>query len=129
MLGGNAVKIAIVVVLLGAAIVITILFNKEGPQSKLADGATQKTYKDMVCVESLKHFQMPNEVWKAAVDVAPPLENTGKARTRRSLRRPKMIECEECDGGIAVEAAKCPNSDTWYPILNEDGSSGRCPDL
>ncbi len=130
MAGGNAVKIGIIVVALAVVIAVVVASRKkDGPQ--FVEGKGPATHKDLVCMDTMKHFQMPIADYDAKAAEAKanqPQEQQSGPRPRGRYARPTLIPCDECDGGYATLAEKCPNSDTWYPIRNADGSKGRCPD-
>ncbi len=124
--GGNGVKIGIIVIAVG--IIAYMLFSGGGSEApKVAPNADDM---DLICLENDKHFKMSVDVWRSSENFGPkPVDDgDGKPRHRGSKRGVKVIRCDECDGGDAVLAAKCPDSDTWYPVKYPDGTQGKCPD-
>lgn len=131
MAGGNAVKIGIIVVAIAIVVAVVVISGKkEGPQ--FVDGKGPATHKDLVCLDTMKHFQMPIADYNAKAEEAkanqPKEQKPTKPQARGRYAPPVLISCDECEGGYATLAEKCPDSDTWYPIRNTDGSKGRCPD-
>jgi hypothetical protein len=124
--GGNAVKIGIVVVALTVAVVVFAVSSKK----ESAKSYETKTMKDLVCTKCNAHFEMPIADYEKAYAAAPKRENVapGVARARHMAELPRLLKCAKCGEETALPAAKCQNSDTWYPIKNPDGTTGKCPD-
>jgi hypothetical protein len=126
--GGNAVKIAIVVVGIGIAVTVFALTRKQPTLERI----NQKQNKDLVCVKCKAHIEMPIEEFEKAITAAPARENTAGAdsgpRARSSVNLPKLLKCPKCNEDGLLAAAKCPKSDTWYPVVDADGKKGKCPD-
>jgi hypothetical protein len=125
--GGNAVKIAIIVVALGVALVLLARSRRD---VKPKDEG-QLAQRDLVCTKCQNHFQMPTADYQAAMKAAPkptPMEGEGGARVRGRGVKPVMLKCPKCGADAAVLGAKCQNSDNWYPMVKPDGTPGSCPD-
>lgn len=128
MAGGNATKIGIIVVALALAVGIFVYTQK--PQQ--AQHVVEVTQRDLVCTKCNVHFTMPVKEFDEAAKTAPTMEG-GDAppeggRTRRTPVKPPLLKCPQCSEVGAVLAVKCPNSDTWYPKVEPDGTLGHCPD-
>jgi hypothetical protein len=126
--GGNAVKIAIVVVGIGIAVTVFALTRKQPTAEFVGD----KKIKDLVCTKCLAHVEMPLADFDKAIKEAPVRENTaaseGGPRPRSTAVLPRLLKCPKCGEDTMLPAAKCPKSDTWYPVVNADGTRGKCPD-
>ena len=126
--GGNAVKIAIVVVGIGIAITVFALTRKAPEPERKAE------VKDLVCTKCQAHIQMPIPEFDKAISEAPMRENpaagseSGGPRARSAVNLPRFLKCPKCSEDALLAAAKCPNSDTWYPVVNADGTRGKCPE-
>jgi len=128
MAGGNAVKIGIIVVALGVAVFFFVRGDKE-LKPELADGATG--IRNCLCTQCEHQWDVMEAEWKALMQAAPeppPPPTTDGIKSRRSPQPIKMVQCPQCSEFAAVLAEKCPDSDTWYPVRNPDGTRGRCPD-
>ncbi|MFH1419173.1 MAG: hypothetical protein ABII12_12920 [Planctomycetota bacterium] len=126
MAGGNAVKIGIIVAALGVAVVVFVMTGKE-PESRRPPGASET--RDCLCTQCGHRWEMAEAEWHAAIQAAPAAPPPPEGpRTRNSPRPIKMVQCPQCNEFAGVLAAKCPDSDTWYPIRNPDGTRGSCPD-
>jgi hypothetical protein len=128
MAGGNATKIGIVVVALALSVGIFVFTRK--PQE--AQYVGKESQKDLVCTKCSEHFTMAIKEWEEAVKVAPRAQGDASAdqgpRVRRIPAKPGLIKCPKCNEAAAVPAAKCEQSDKWYPKVNPDGTPGKCPD-
>lgn len=124
-MGGNTGKIVMVVVLLAVAGTVIYLTNRPVEVKE-----PEVTTRDMVCLDSGKHFVLSSEEYSERLEAAPDPEEEAQSgpRRRTGSRRQKLIPCDECDGGDALLAAKCQDSDAWYPVINPDGSRGQCGD-
>ncbi|HVP09847.1 MAG TPA: hypothetical protein VMV94_01520 [Phycisphaerae bacterium] len=124
--GGNGVKIAIVIVALGIAVTVFAVTSRR-EEVKIDEGAM----KDLICTKCNAHIQMKLIDFDKAMKAAPKRDNPDAGsgpRTRRVAELPKLIKCPKCGEDAVTLAAKCPNSDKWYPLKNPDGSNGKCPD-
>lgn len=115
---GRAVKVALVVVLLGVTGFITYSRTRAEP-GQLDTPESADTY---VCLECGQSFALT----PAKLDNL--LRNGGvQTRTLGALKGTPFVRCEKCGQFAALMARICPNDGTPLSPRGKDGKPGKCP--
>ena len=112
------VKIAVIVVALGAALFFVLRGDSEGEQPDTEESAD--TY---ICLNCGHVFKLtPAEVAELGEE-----GGSGVLNEKKGLRFP-VYRCPECGQIKGTQADECPTHHTFFPRRLEDGTLGRCPE-
>lgn len=115
---GKAIKIGLVVVLLGAAGVIAYTRSGSGKVEQLDTAETATTY---VCVECSHSIDLTAAQYAEMV-----AKNHAEQPASKEPRGDSALRCPNCQKPALGMGVKCPKDGTAIPLRTKDGKTGRC---